>query len=111
MNVLTFISKTGEVMNKQEKKLKLKAWKQEKKIEFEKSLPMNREIFEQLFEYLDKKLNNEKCLHNLSLTKEFLIQNNILQDNVINWLKENGGYCDCEVLYNIEEKFFDDAIL
>ena len=63
-------------MNKQEKKLKLKEWKQEKKIEFEKSLPISRELFEQLFEYLDEKLDIEKCSHDLSLTVEFLIQNN-----------------------------------
>ena len=98
-------------MNKQEKKLKLKEWKQEKKIEFEKSLPISRELFEQLFEYLDEKLDIEKCSYNLLLTVEFLIQNNLAQDAVINWLKENGGYCDCEVLYNVEEKFFDDAVL
>ena len=98
-------------MNKQEIKLKLKEWKQEKKIEFEKSLPISRELFEQLFEYLDKRLGIEKCSHKLSLTVEFLIQNNLAQDAVINWLQENDGYCDCEVLYNVEEKFFDDAIL
>ena len=98
-------------MNKQEKKLKLKEWKQEKKIEFEKSLPISRKLFEQLFEYLDEKLDIEKCSHDLSLTVEFLIQNNLAQDAVINWLKENGGYCDCEVLYNVEEKFFDDTVL
>ncbi len=27
------------------------------------------------------------------------------------WLNENGGYCDCEVLANVEEKFDDNAIL
>ena len=26
---------------------------------------------------------------------------------IIEWLEENGGYCDCEVLANIEEKILD----
>jgi len=26
---------------------------------------------------------------------------------VMSWLNENGGYCDCEVMQNIEMKWFE----
>ena len=32
-------------------------------------------------------------------------------EEIENWLKNNGGYCDCEVLYNVEEMFDEDSIL
>ncbi|WP_262696812.1 DUF2695 domain-containing protein [Chryseobacterium sp. 3008163] len=40
------------------------------------------------------------------MSKQFLETNHITNiGEVENWLKENGGFCDCEVLYNVEEKF------
>lgn len=75
-------------------------------IEFEKSLPVSREIFQSLFDFLDEELEKNGCDDHLTLTKKFLAKNQIENaDEVENWLKENGGLCDCEVLYNVEEYF------
>lgn len=42
------------------------------------------------------------------LTKQFLKIKRVRNtDEVEKFLKENGGFCDCEVLYNVEEKFED----
>lgn len=98
-------------MDKNERKKILKQLKEEKRMEFENSLPMERDLFEQLFDYLDKKLTDNDCSNQPLLTTEFLNRNNIPEGPVLSWLAENGGYCDCEVLYNVEEKFRDDAIL
>lgn len=74
--------------------------------EFEQSLPMDREIFENLFDYLDNQLEENSCDDTNKLTLEFLVKNKIENvETVINWLAENGGYCDCEILANVEEKF------
>ena len=43
----------------------------------------------------------------LSYTKKFLEDNNLPLEKSIEWLEENGGYCDCEVLDNIEDKILD----
>lgn len=76
------------------------------KIEFEKSLPISREIFQNLFDFLDEKLGENDCDDRLKMTKQFLEANQIQNvDEVENWLKENGSFCDCEVLYNVEELF------
>ena len=75
-------------------------------IEFEESLPVSREIFKKLFDFLDEKLEEHDCDDSLNLTNKFLETNHIENiEEVENWLKENGGFCDCEVLYNVEEKF------
>lgn len=81
------------------------------KIEFETSLPISREKFIQLFDYLDENLNEFSCDDSLKLTSEFLQENEIKNiDEIKNWLGEKGGYCDCEVLNNVEEIFEEDAI-
>jgi hypothetical protein len=87
--------------------LKLKA-----RQEFESSLPMSREKFSALFNYLDEQLNDKACDDSLKLTVSFL--QSLKLDNteeITQWLTENGGYCDCEVLANVEEKFDDSALL
>lgn len=89
------------------RELKLKA-----RQEFEKNLPMRRENFNGLFDYLDDQLTDTPCddTHKLSITfLQSLKLDNI--EEITKWLGENGGYCDCEVLANLEEKFDDNAIL
>lgn len=74
--------------------------------EFEKNLPISRELFQNLFDFLDEELEGNACNDSLKMTKQFLEFQNIQnKEEVENWLKENGGFCDCEVLYNIEEFF------
>ncbi len=81
--------------------LRLKA--QEK---FESSLPMSREKFKGLFDYLDLALQKEECNDDHALTVWFL--NLVGVENVgdvVGWLIDNNGFCDCEVLTNVEEHF------
>ena len=66
---------------------------------------MSRELFEKLFDYLDQQLEENKCKHNLDLSALFLNNNSCPVEPVLEWLCENGGGCDCEVLFNVEEKF------
>jgi hypothetical protein len=72
--------------------------------EFNDSLPLSCEKFQQLLDFLDAKLDD--CDDTLKLTKEFLSHEKVSNvDEVIKWLEEHGGYCDCEVLANVEEQF------
>ena len=74
--------------------------------EFESSLPMDRESFQKLFDYLDTELTDKNCDDTNSLTKTFLLQSNIQKiDEVLEWLADHGGYCDCEILANVEQQF------
>ncbi len=92
-------------MNKDQRKARIKQYKNEQKNKFINSLPISHDIFHELFDYLDERLLEEDCNHNLEMTEEFLKQRNIPIEEVERWLAENGGGCDCEVLANVEDLF------
>lgn len=72
--------------------------------EFERSLPMKRDNFKKLFDYLDAQLTGKICDDTNILSKSYLLQSNIEKvDKVLEWLEEQGAYCDCEILANVEE--------
>lgn len=74
--------------------------------EFESSLPMSRENFKKLFDHLDIHLTKKDCDDTNSLTKTWLLQSSIEKvDEVLEWLADHGGYCDCEILANVEDQF------
>jgi Protein of unknown function (DUF2695) len=91
------------------KKRQLEVWAQlngEERERFIESLPATREQIEDLFDYLDVRLKDESCIHNLRFTMQFLMERRLDMPKVMSWLNENGGYCDCEVLQNIEPNWF-----
>jgi len=69
-------------MNKFEKRKLLQEYQVKQMEEFEENLP-----------------------HDFSLTNEFLKDKNADIEKVIEFLRENGAGCDCEVIFNVEEKF------
>lgn len=94
-------------MDKLEKKKLINQYKLNQKQKFEESLPMEKSLFLELFDYLDEHLSEEDCSQEFTLTIQFLKNKNVDIEKVLEFLKENGGYCDCEVLDNVEEKFGD----
>ncbi len=98
--------------NENEKRKQIKNELRRKALEeFENGLPLSRDRFKDLFDYLDNKLTDNICNHTLKLTKEFLDVKGIDNfEETAKWLNENGGNCDCEVLANVEEMFDDNAI-
>lgn len=67
---------------------------------------MSRDSFQNLFNYLDTELTDKNCDNTNSITRTFLLQSNIQNaDEVLEWLAKHGGYCDCEILANVEEQF------
>jgi hypothetical protein len=93
--------------NEQERKKQiLNELKKKEAQEFESGLPMSRDIFSELFDYLDQRLGKDGCDDTFKLTEQFLENKAIPDINTIKkWLGDHGGYCDCEVLANIEEQF------
>jgi malonyl CoA-acyl carrier protein transacylase len=91
---------------KQRRKELLDAMKTKSREEFIKNLPMGIEKFKRLFDYLDEELSENDCDDTNKLTRDFLEKNgqqNI--ETVLEWLADHGGYCDCEILANVEELF------
>ena len=93
-------------MDKARKKELLKAYADEQRQSFKDSLSMGEELFWQLFDYVDEKLEeNDGCDHSLIFTREFLEKQKVDVEIVLDWIVNEGGGCDCEVLYNVEERF------
>jgi hypothetical protein len=62
-------------------------------------------LFMAMFNDLYDRLADTRCDYTLRLTKQFLQQRLWAVHHVTDWLKQHGGYCDYEVLANVEEKF------
>jgi hypothetical protein len=85
-----------------DKKAKLKAWKEQHDRELLKSIPVSKEDLLGLFDYLDSE-SSSPCDHTLRNTLEYLKEKNLDAENVVPWLREHGGFCDCEV-FNVEDE-------
>jgi len=68
------------------------------------SLPMPAEMSNQLLESLDERLSEVDCDHTHRFTEEFLAEADVDAEEVVAWLVEHGGVCDCEVLASLEDQ-------
>lgn len=89
---------------KQQRKSLKQAVRQAEHETFLASLPMVPAQIKALFDFIDQQLSHEECDDTLRHTLLFLSQNGIEAGPVIEWLEKNGGFCDCEVLANTEER-------
>jgi len=69
------------------------------------SLPVEPGKMRELFDFVDQQISATDCDDTLKHTLEFLGQEGLPAQPVINWLEGAGGFCDCEVLANAEDKF------
>ncbi len=91
--------------NNKKHKETIEAWKKQEEEEFLTTIPFPESIFQELFDYLDLKLETEPCKHNFNLTSTFLASKGIIFHEHIDFFIEHGGGCDCEVLMNVEDVF------
>ena len=92
-------------MNKQHRKA-LKQWKHVERADLVAGMPLSPEQLHELLNYLDANL--DACNHTTKLTRVFLAAEQLNLDKVLSWLGEQGGFCDCEVLANLED--FDESL-
>jgi hypothetical protein len=75
-------------------------------VEFKSGLPIDENTFPELFDYLDSQLSKKGCDHTTILTRTFLDKKGVSNTaQIMKWLADNGGFCDCEVLANVEDLF------
>jgi hypothetical protein len=92
-------------MSDRERKRQLKAsFKGQERAILEVSMPMPKVALRELFEYLDRE-DAAPCDHTLRDTSRFLERQGIDAKAVVPWLYSHGGYCDCEVMYNVADKY------
>ncbi len=73
-----------------------------------KQMPLSFQDLAALFDYLDEKLDIEGCDHTPKMTRVFLENRKLDAGKILPWLEAYGGYCDCEVLANVEDSWDDE---
>ena len=68
--------------------------------------PISHADLRSLFTFLDR-LDPPPCQHDHRETIQFLKSRNLPIESTLAWLRANGGFCDCEVIYNVTEKWGD----
>ena len=66
-------------------------------------IPIPKQDLKELFDFLDREARY--CDHTLKKTAEFLRAKGHPLEQVIPWLQEHGGYCDCELMLNVFTRF------
>jgi hypothetical protein len=69
------------------------------------NMPLRGEQLEELFDYLDSKLTENGCGNTLYHTEQFALERTLPFQSLKVWLEAEGGYCNCEIIANVEEKF------
>lgn len=87
--------------NKEDRKARIQHWRDAGRTKLIASMPINPAQLKSLLDYLD--VNLKSCDHTTKLTDIFLHVEQLDRDHVLPWLAEHGGYCDCEVLSNLDD--------
>lgn len=68
---------------------------------------MNIEQFEALCAHLDERLENQECDSALTIASEWLESSQFDTEENLEQIRNLGGYCDCEVLFNAAGRWPD----
>jgi hypothetical protein len=90
-------------MDKKKKKALKNAARNAERQALKELLPASPMVLSSLFEFLDRQLPGDPCQRDLRLTGQWCRVNNLEEAKVFAWTKANGGFCDCEVLANVQE--------
>lgn len=91
-------------MDKKEKKEFARKIKREEFVREVQQMPISKKDLRDLFNYLDR-YEAVACDHSLRQTIEFLEKRGLDPRVIVPWLHQYGGFCDCEVLFNVEGKW------
>ena len=89
-------------MDADDKKQMLKAWKASQKAEAREGFPAPVDVLEELFDCIDEALEERGCDHTYRFTRKWIESTGLQEKTIVPWLQSNGGYCDCEVIANVE---------
>lgn len=82
---------------------KKRAWKAKQRELARAACPGSDELLEAMFDAVDDELEATGCDDTLRHTLRWLLERGQPADVFVAWLKQYGGYCDCEVVANARE--------
>lgn len=77
--------------------------KNAERTQFIASLPTSQKDLQDLLNHISE--IEEPCDNTLKDSVAFIRKRNMPEDETIAWLNEHGGYCDCEVTFNVLDKW------
>ena len=80
-----------------------KQWQARQRVSARAILPLSNADLEAMFDELDDHLEQEPCDYTLRFTMACLASKGHAAAPVLDWLRDNGGYCDCEVITNARD--------
>lgn len=69
------------------------------------AMPAKKEEIEDLFDYIEFKLERSPCDHTSRFALNYMMQKQMDFPKMTNWLNRNGGYCDCKVMEEIASRW------
>jgi len=82
-------------------------WREQQRRAALTALPLPVPELKAMFDMLDAELPRKGCDHSRRLTHAWLASRGHEVQRVLTWLDTQGGYCDCEILANVEERVGD----
>lgn len=80
-----------------------KQWLARQKAASRSDLPLSDPELALLFDRVDQRIAESGCDHSLRFTSLWLQERGHDPEKVVAWLRERGGYCDCEVVANARD--------
>ena len=93
-------------MNEDDKKKLKSQYKKNEQEKLRASIPLEIDQLKALLSHLNRE-DAPECDHTLKETSEFLRSHHLDPDTIVPWLREHGGGCDCEVIYNVYDDVGD----
>ncbi len=90
-------------MNEQQKKQKGQ-WRDQQRKAALAALPLPLPELKAMFDMLDVEFPRQGCDHTRRLTRAWLESRGHDVARVFVWLDAQGGFCDCEILANVEQQ-------
>jgi hypothetical protein len=84
-------------------------WRDEQRTTAFAALPLPVRELKAMFDMLDVELPRKGCDHSRRLTRAWLHLHGHDVERVFAWLDTQSGFCDCEVLANVEQQVHDAA--
>ena len=79
-----------------------RAYKDDEKARRRDAMLLDRAVLTDLLDHLDERLTDRPCDHTLRITRAWAVQHEIDETALAESLAHFGGYCDCEVLSNVD---------
>lgn len=92
---------------KQNRKVALDRWKSEQRAAVRRKLPLPNADLEAFFDYLNSELLVLGCDPSRRICLAWITQRGVSSAELLSWLDDNGGFCDCTALANAKQYWME----